>query len=49
MVSGTWKIKKRDTSGKLLLGSLEQTGAYYWIELLYLPPIMLDLQWHESE
>jgi len=48
MASGQWKLQI-EPQGNLLIGNLTSGGQYGWIEPIYIPPILLDLQWHEVE
>jgi len=48
MASGTWKLQA-DATGNLLIGSLVGGGEYSWTDPIYLPPVLLSLQWHEVD
>lgn len=48
MASGTWKLQA-DATGIMLIGSLVGGGKYSWNDPIYIPPVLLSLQWHEVE
>lgn len=42
--SGEWAIKA-DKDKRIWLGNLQLDGSYSWINPIYYPPILLELQW----
>lgn len=48
VASAHWKLKK-DESKELLVGNLTYDLDYDFAKLIFIPPILLDLKWHEVE
>ena len=48
VASAHWKLKK-DANKELLVGNLTYDLDYDFAKLIYIPPILLDLKWHEVE
>lgn len=48
IVSGKWKLQE-NKAGVVMLGQLGEDLQYHWINPTFLPPILLDLKWHEDE
>ncbi|WP_028592457.1 imm11 family protein [Paenibacillus massiliensis] len=48
VASAHWKLKK-DENKELLVGRLTYDLDYEFAKLIYIPPILLDLKWHEVE
>lgn len=48
LTSGKWKIQK-NKQGTMLLGQLTFDFSYLWMNPIYLPPSLLDLQWKLDE
>ncbi|WP_018885574.1 imm11 family protein [Paenibacillus massiliensis] len=48
VASAHWKLKK-DASKELLVGNLTYDLNYDFAKLIFIPPILLDLKWHEVE
>lgn len=48
VASAHWKLKK-DENKELLVGQLTYDLDYDFAKLIYIPPILLDLKWHEVE
>jgi len=38
-----------DKKGNFLTGRRRADGSYAWMIPAYLPPILLDMKWHETE
>ncbi|MFB5673571.1 imm11 family protein [Paenibacillus terreus] len=47
VASAHWKLKK-DNKGELLVGQLTLNCEYEFAELIFIPPLLLDLKWHEA-
>ncbi|ANF97014.1 imm11 family protein [Paenibacillus bovis] len=48
IISRDWKIKK-DQRGELIIGRLKDDLNYEFFSPIYIPPILLDLNWKEVE
>lgn len=48
VASGKWKLQA-EANGNMLTGQLDGDGTYSWVDPIYIPPILLDLKWHEVE
>ncbi|SEN79693.1 imm11 family protein [Paenibacillus sp. OV219] len=48
VASGKWKLQA-DVNGNMLIGQLAMDGSYSWVEPFYIPPVLLELNWHEIE
>lgn len=48
VASAHWKLQK-DEGMELLVGQLTYDLDYEFAKLIYIPPILLDLKWHEVE
>jgi len=48
VASGGWKLQA-EMDGNLLTGKLKADGSYSWVDPMFIPPILLDLKWHEVE
>ncbi|MFB5269429.1 imm11 family protein [Paenibacillus enshidis] len=48
VASGHWKLQK-NADKELLVGQLTYDLNYEFAQLIYIPPILLDLKWHEVE
>jgi hypothetical protein len=44
VASGKWAIQQQDDM--MYLGELGRKGTYSWMVPYYIPPVLLDLQWH---
>ncbi|MMZ69092.1 hypothetical protein D1872_318640 [compost metagenome] len=48
VASAHWKLQK-DEGMELLVGQLTYDLEYEFAKLIYIPPILLDLKWHEVD
>jgi hypothetical protein len=48
VASGKWKMQL-DDKGRFWLGTLTLDLTYNWVRPKYIPPILLNYQWHEAE
>jgi len=48
VASGKWRMQM-DDEGKFWLGNLTLELKYQWVRPVYIPPILLEYQWHEVE
>ncbi|MCM3750000.1 hypothetical protein M3223_21935 [Paenibacillus pasadenensis] len=48
MASGKWKLQT-DSKGEVLIGSILHDGSYSWSNPIYIPPVLLYMEWHEVE
>ncbi|WP_419871418.1 imm11 family protein [Candidatus Pristimantibacillus sp. PTI5] len=48
VASGKWMLQHNKT-GTMMLGQLGNDLSYFWMNPVYLPPILFDLKYHEVE
>ncbi|QJD82592.1 imm11 family protein [Cohnella herbarum] len=46
VASGKWKMQL-DSKGRFWLGQLGEDAQYHWLMPVYMPPILLEYDWHE--
>ncbi|QHW31023.1 hypothetical protein GZH47_09260 [Paenibacillus rhizovicinus] len=48
VVSGKWKLQA-GSNGNILIGELSVDGTYFWVDPIFIPPVLLNLKWHRAE